>query len=204
MAEEIANSISHGIGLLGALAATAVLIVVAARNGSAIGIVAVGVFGAAMVLMYLMSTLYHTLPVNRAKWVFRVLDHSAIYVLIAGTYTPFCLVVLGGGWGWSIFGVIWGLAIVGVVFEAVGSRRHPVLSTTIYIVMGWLVIIAIKPLWHQLSLGGVIWLAAGGISYTSGVAFFAATGLRYNHFVWHCFVLVGTTCHFIAVLEYAI
>jgi hemolysin III len=201
--EEIANSVSHGIGLLGAVAATPVLIVVASRHGGATGIVAASVFAATMIFMYLMSTLYHALPESRAKRVFNVLDHCAIYVLIAGTYTPFTLIVLGGGWGWSMFGVIWGLAIVGVVFKAVGRMRHPVLSTTIYVVMGWLVIIAIKPLWHQLPLSGVIWLCAGGIAYTLGVTFFSARGMRYNHLVWHLFVLAGTTCHFIAVLKYA-
>ena len=203
MGEEIANSISHGVGLAGTLAVTPILIVVASRHGGATGIVAASVFGATMILMYLMSTLYHSLPESRAKWVFNVLDHCAIYVLIAGTYTPFTLVVLGGGWGWSMFGVIWGLAVLGIVFKAVGRMRHPGLSTTIYVVMGWLVVIAIKPLWHQLPLWGVIWLGAGGVAYTSGVAFFAATGMRYNHLVWHLFVLIGTTCHVIAVLKYA-
>lgn len=202
--EEIANSVSHGIGLLGALTVTPILIVVASRNGGATGVVAASVFGATMILMYLMSTLYHALPKSRAKWVFHTLDHCAIYVLIAGTYTPFTLVVIGGGLGWSMFGTIWGLAIVGIVFKAVGRMRHPVLSTAIYIVMGWLLIVAIKPLWHELPLWGVIWLAAGGIAYTLGVAFFAATELRYSHLVWHLFVLAGTTCHFIAVLKYAI
>jgi hemolysin III len=201
--EEIANSVSHGIGLLGALAVTPILIVVASRHGGATGIVAASVFSATMIFMYLMSTLYHALPESRAKRVFNVLDHCAIYVLIAGTYTPFTLVVLGGGWGWAMFGVVWGLAIVGVVFKAVGRMRHPALSTTIYIVMGWLVVIAIKPLWHQLPLSGVILLGAGGIAYTLGVTFFAARGMRYNHLVWHLFVLTGTTCHFIAVLKYA-
>jgi hemolysin III len=203
MGEEIANSVSHGVGLLGALAVTPILIVVASKHGGATGIVAASVFGATIILMYLMSTLYHALPDGRAKWVFNVLDHCAIYVLIAGTYTPFTLVVLGGSWGWSMFGVVWSLAILGIVFKAIGKMRHPILSTTIYVVMGWLVVIAIKPLWHELPLWGVIWLAAGGIAYTLGVAFFAATGLRYNHLVWHLFVLAGTTCHFIAVLKYA-
>lgn len=201
--EEIANSVSHGVGLLCALAGTPILIVIASQHGGARGVVAASVFGATMILMYLMSTLYHALPEGRAKWVFNVLDHCAIYVLIAGTYTPFALVVLGGGWGWSMFGVVWGLAILGVVFKAVGRMRHPVLSTTIYVVMGWLIVIAIKPLWTQLPLWGVFWLGAGGIAYTLGVAFFAATGVRYNHLVWHVFVLAGTTCHFVAVLKYA-
>lgn len=202
--EEIANSVSHGIGLLGALTVTPILIVVASQRGGATGVVAASVFGATMILMYLMSTLYHALPESRAKWVFSTLDHCSIYVLIAGSYTPFTLVVLGGGWGWSMSGAIWGLAIVGIVFKALGRMRHPALSTTIYVVMGWLLIIAIKPLWHQLPLGGVIWLAAGGIAYTLGVVFYATTGFRYSHLVWHLFVLAGTTCHCIAVLKYAI
>jgi len=202
--EEIANSVSHGAGLLGAMVATPILIVVASQRGGATGIVAASVFGATMILMYLMSTLYHALPQSRAKWVFNILDHCAIYVLIAGTYTPFTLVVLGGGWGWSMFGVIWGFAVVGIVFKALGRMRHPILSTIIYVVMGWLIMIAARPLWHQLPLGGVIWLAAGGIAYSLAVAFFTATGLRYNHLVWHLFVIAGTSCHFIAVLKYAI
>jgi hemolysin III len=202
--EEIANSVSHGIGLLGALTATPILLFVAIRNGSSSGIVGASVFGMSMILMYLMSTLYHALPANRGKRAFHVLDHCAIYVLIAGTYTPFTLVVLGGGWGWSLFGIIWGLALAGVIFKTAGRKPRPILSTTIYIVMGWLVVIAIKPLWHQLSLGGMAWLAAGGLAYTLGVAFYAATGMRYSHFVWHLFVLTGTTCHFIAVLNYAV
>ena len=201
--EEIANSVSHGVGLVGALVVTPILIVVASRSAGAIGVVAASVFGATIILMYLMSTLYHAFPESRAKRVFNVLDHSAIYVLIAGTYTPFTLVVLGGGWGWSLFGVVWGLAAVGVVFKSIGRLRHPVLSTTIYIVMGWLIIIAIKPLSAQVPLWGMVWLGAGGMAYTLGVAFFAARGLRYSHLVWHLFVLAGTTCHFIAVLKYA-
>lgn len=201
--EEIANSVSHGVGLVGALVVTPILIVVASRSAGAIGVVAASVFGATIILMYLMSTLYHAFPESRAKRVFNVLDHSAIYVLIAGTYTPFTLVVLGGGWGWSLFGVVWGLAAAGVVFKSIGRLGHPVVSTTIYIVMGWLIIIAIKPLSAQVPLWGMVWLGAGGMAYTLGVAFFAARGLRYSHLVWHLFVLAGTTCHFIAVLKYA-
>jgi hemolysin III len=201
--EEIANSVTHGVGLVGALAVTPILIGVASRSSGATGVVAASVFGVTMILMYLMSTLYHALPESRAKRVFKILDHSAIYVLIAGTYTPFTLVVLGGGWGWSLFGVIWGLAAVGVVFKAIGRLRHPVLSTSVYVVMGWLIVVAIKPLWTQVPPWGVVWLGAGGIAYTLGVVFFAATGLRYSHLVWHLFVLAGTTCHFVAVLKYA-
>ncbi len=201
--EELANSISHGIGLLGAIAATPILIVVAARNAGPKAIVAVSIFGSTMIFLYLMSTLYHALPQSRAKRIFNVLDHSAIFILIAGTYTPFTLLVLGNGWGWSLFGVIWGLAVLGVVLKILGLLDNPVLSTLLYVAMGWLVVIAIKPLWAHLSPAGLIWLAAGGLAYTLGVGFFAATRLKYAHFVWHLFVLAGTTCHFIAVLLYA-
>ena len=203
MGEEIANSVSHGIGLLGALVVTPILIMVARQHGDPRVIVAASVFGATMILMYLVSTLYHALPESRAKEIFNLLDHCAIYVLIAGTYTPFTLVVLGDGWGWLMFGIIWILAITGIVFKAVGRRRHPILSPIIYVGMGWLVIIVIKPLCYLLPPWGVLWLAAGGIAYTLGLVFYAATGLRYNHLVWHLFVLTGTTCHFIAVLKYA-
>ena len=203
LGEEIANSISHGVGLVGALTVTPILIVVASKSVGAIGVVTVSIFGATIIFMYLMSTLYHALPEGRAKRVFNILDHSAIYVLIAGTYTPFTLVVLRGSWGWALFGTIWGLAILGIIFKAFGRLRHPVISTTLYILMGWLVIIAIKPLWHQLPAWGVVWLGSGGIAYTLGVAFYAATGLRYSHLIWHLFVLAGTTFHFIAILIYA-
>jgi len=204
LGEEIANSISHGVGLAGAIAVTPIMIVVASRSTGAKGIVAASIFGATMIIMYLMSTLYHALPESRAKRVFNVLDHSAIYVLIAGTYTPFTLVVLGGGWGWSLFGVIWGLAVAGILFKSIGGLRYPMLSNIVYLAMGWLIIIAIKPLSDHVPIWGIVWLGAGGIAYTLGVAFFAASGLRYSHLIWHLFVLAGTTFHFIAVLMYAI
>lgn len=204
LGEEIANSISHGVGLAGAIAVTPIMIIVASRSTGAKGIVAASIFGATMIIMYLMSTLYHALPESRAKRVFNVLDHSAIYVLIAGTYTPFTLVVLGGGWGWSLFGVIWGLALAGILFKSIGGLKYPMLSNIVYLAMGWLIIIAIKPLSDHVPLLGIVWLGAGGIAYTLGVAFFAATGLRYSHLIWHLFVLAGTTFHFIAVLMYAI
>jgi len=203
LGEEIANSISHGVGLVGAIAVTPIMIVVATRSAGAIGVVAASIFGATMILMYLMSTLYHAMPQGRAKRVFKILDHSAIYLLIAGSYTPFTLVVLRGGWGWSLFGVIWGLAILGIFFKAFARLRHPTVSTVIYVAMGWLIVIAIKPLWDHVSPWGVVWLGAGGMAYTLGVTFYAAQGLRYGHLVWHLFVLAGTCCHFIAVLKYA-
>jgi hemolysin III len=204
LGEEIANSISHGLGLAGAIAVTPIMIIVASRSTGVKGIVAASIFGATMIFMYLMSTLYHAFPESKAKRVFNILDHSAIYVLIAGTYTPFTLVVLGGGWGWSLFGVIWGLAIAGIVFKSIWGLRYPVFSNIVYLVMGWMIVIAIKPLSDHVPIWGIVWLGAGGIAYTLGVAFFAATGLRYSHLIWHLFVLAGTTFHFIAVLKYAI
>lgn len=203
LGEEIANSISHGIGLAAAIALTPILIIVANANGGATEIVASSIFGSTLILMYLMSTLYHALPQSRAKRIFKILDHCAIYILIAGTYTPFTLVVLGGAWGWSIFGVIWGLALLGVIFKTTGGLRYPGLSIAIYILMGWMVLIAIKPLWEQIPLWGFIWLCIGGAAYTLGVIFYVAHCLRYNHLIWHLFVLSGTSCHCIAVFNYA-
>jgi len=202
--EEIANSVSHGVGMMAALAAAPILIVSAAQRGGAAQIVGASIFAAAMVLLYLTSTLYHALPRNRVKRLFQILDHGAIYLLIAGTYTPFTLGVLRGAWGWTLFGLVWGLALAGVVLKAVAGIRHPRLSTSLYVAMGWLALIAIEPLWLHLPAWGLFWLLAGGIAYTLGVVFFALDGrVRYSHFVWHLFVLAGTACHFVAVLGYA-
>ena len=201
--EEIANSVSHGLGLLAALAAAPVLIVAAVHRGGAMGIIGATVFASTVVLLYLASALYHALPPTRAKRVFQVLDHGAIFLLIAGTYTPFTLGVLRGAWGWSLLGFVWSLALVGVIFKAVAGVRHPKFSLGLYLAMGWVVLIAVKPLWLVMPAAGLFWLAAGGIAYTAGVAFFAADHVRYSHFVWHLFVLAGTACHFIAVLRYA-
>lgn len=201
--EEIANSVSHGLGLLAAGGVIPALIVNASRRGGATGIVGVSIFATAIVLLYLISTLYHALPHGRAKQVFRVLDYSAIFLLIAGTYMPFTFGVLRGAWGWTLFGLVWGVAAAGVLLKTVGGIRYPVLSTCLYLGMGWLILIAIRPLWLRLPPEGLVWLAAGGIAYTAGVGFFAATRIRYSHFVWHLFVMTGTACHVIAVLRYA-
>lgn len=203
LGEEIANSVSHGVGLLAAVVAAPILIVAAVWRGSAAGIVSASVFAATVVVLYTTSTLYHALPESRAKRVLRVLDHGAIFLLIAGTYTPFTLGVLRGAWGWTLFGLVWGLAVAGLVLKAAGGVRHPVLSTSLYLAMGWLVLIAVKPLWDRVPMWGLFWLLAGGLAYTVGVAFFAAERIRYSHFVWHLFVIVGTVCHFIAVLRFA-
>ena len=194
---------SHGVGFLAALAATPFLVLAAARRGGPVGTVGASVFAGTMLVLYLASTLYHALPSNRAKRVFQVIDHSAIFLLIAGTYTPFTLGVLRGFWGWTLFGVVWGLAVLGVTLKSVSGIRYPRCSTTLYIGMGWLALIAIRPLWRHLPAAGWLWLIAGGFAYTAGIAFYAAERVRYGHFVWHVFVLMGTVCHFSAVLWYA-
>lgn len=202
LGEEIANSASHAIGFLAALAALPVLVLGALQHGAA-AVVGAGVFAATAAFLYLTSTLYHALAPNRAKRVFQILDHGAIYLLIAGTYTPFTLGVLRGPWGWTLFGLIWGLAVVGIVLKAIGGIRYPRLSTGWYLAMGWLVLVAAKPLWLVMPRWGLFWLVAGGVAYTVGVGFYSARRLRYGHFVWHLFVLAGTACHFVAVLQYA-
>jgi len=203
LGEEIANSVSHGIGLLAALIAFPILVGSAFNRGDLAGTVGASVFATTMVLLYLASTLFHALPPNRAKRVFQILDHSAIYLLIAGTYTPFTLGVLRGVWGWTLFGLVWGLAVVGAVFKSLGGVRYTTFSTWVYLAMGWLVLIAIEPVWTLVPKWGLFWLVAGGIAYTAGTVFFMAERIPYFHFVWHLFVILGTVCHFIAVLCYA-
>lgn len=203
-AEEIANSISHGIGLVAALVGIPFLITHAARQGDAGFLVGTSVFAATVLLLYLASTLYHALPKSKVKGVFRVIEHSAIFLLIAGTYTPFTLGVLRGAWGWTLFGVIWGLAAAGVALKAFHGASHPILSTSLYLLMGWVVVIAVDPLLARVPTAGLVWLIAGGLSYTGGVVFFATDSrLQYGHLIWHLFVMAGTTCHYFAVLWYA-
>jgi len=203
-AEELANSLSHGLGFVLAVAGAPILIVAAVRRGTLTDLVAVSVFSAAMALLYLASTVYHALPAGRAKDTWHVLDHAAIYLLIAGTYTPFSLGVLQGGWGWTLFGLVWGLAALGVVFKVFAGIRWHGLSTTVYLGMGWLALIAAKPLWDSLPAAGLAWLLAGGIAYSGGVWFYARNGLRFGHTIWHLFVVAGTGCHFVAIWKYAI
>ena len=201
--EEIANGVSHGIALIACIGATPFLLSSASRLGDAWNILGTGIFAGSMILMYLSSSLYHLLPESRAKRVFRVLDHGAIFLLIAGTYTPFTLGTLRGAWGWTLLGLVWGMAIPGLILKVVGAMRHPLLSTGLYLAMGWLILIAIRPLWSRMPLPGILWLLAGGMAYTGGIAFYAAEQVRYSHFVWHLFVIAGTACHFFAVLWYA-
>ena len=197
------NSISHLVGAALALAGAVVLVVVASRRGDAYRIVSFSVYGATLFLLYLMSTLYHGLSPGRAKRVFRVLDHQAIYLLIAGSYTPFTLVSLNGVVGWWMFGAIWGLAVLGLVLDALPQRGARVLPLVIYLVMGWLIVLAIKPLLAVLPGAGFTWLLTGGLFYTSGVLFYALDH-RYPwmHGVWHLFVLAGSISHYVAILVY--
>ncbi|GAA0567311.1 hemolysin III family protein [Halomonas salifodinae] len=202
--EEIANSLSHGAGIVAALVGVPILLMHAARHGDTAFLVGTSLFSAAIFLLYSSSTIYHALPAGKAKRVFRVLDHCLIYLLIAGTYTPFTLGVLRGAWGWTLFGVIWGLASVGVALKASGKASNPIFSTALYLLMGWIVVIALEPLVARVPTPGLLWLLAGGLSYTAGVLFFAiGSTLRYGHLIWHCFVLAGTACHYFAVLWYA-
>lgn len=203
LGEEIANSVSHGVALLAAIA-SAPFLMASARNLNTASFIGAIVFASTMVLLYLTSTLYHALPAGRAKRVFLKLDHGAIYLFIAGSYTPFSLGALGGPWGWSLFGLVWSLAAIGITLKAFDRLSHPWLSTGLYLAMGWLVVIAAVPLLERVPLPGVMWLVAGGVAYTVGVIFFVLDSrIRYSHAVWHGFVAVGTGCHFFAVLGYA-
>jgi len=202
--EETANAISHGIGLIGALIGTPFLITQAVRQGETAFVVGTSIFCATMIILYLGSTLYHALPAGKAKRIFRRIEHSAIYLLIAGTYTPFTFGVLKGSWGWTLFGIVWGLAVFGIALKIFQKKHHLILSTVLYLLMGWVIVIAIEPLLANLPTAGLIWLVAGGLSYTVGVVFFATDSkLQYGHFIWHLFVLAGTTCHYFAILWYA-
>lgn len=203
LGEEIANSVSHGVALVAALVSVPFL-VMSARHQNAASYVGTLVFATTMVLLYLASTLYHALPTGRAKRVFCKLDHGAIYLFIAGTYTPFALGALSGAWGWSLFGVVWLLAAVGITLKALDRLTRPWLSTGLYLAMGWLVLVAAVPLLERVPLPGVMWLLAGGVAYTVGVIFFVFDArIRYAHAVWHGFVAMGTACHFVAVHNYA-
>ena len=196
------NSITHLVGTVLALAGLVVLVVVAARQGDAWKIVSFSLYGATLFTLYGASTLYHSLR-GRAKAVFRRLDHLAIYLLIAGTYTPFMLVTLRGGWGWSLFGVVWGLALVGMALEFLPRRGTRILSMVIYFLMGWLVLIALGPLWRALPFMGLVWLVAGGLFYTVGAVFYGLdVKLRHAHGIWHLFVLAGSASHYFAILYY--
>ncbi len=204
LGEAIANSVTHGIGAALSIAGLITLTVLAALHGTARLIVSVAVYGATLTLLYLASTLYHAIPAPGARRIFRVLDHSSIYLLIAGTYTPVALVVLHGALGWALFGLIWAIAAAGILFKLCATGRFPALSSAFYVAMGWLAVFFWKPLLHAMPLTALAWIFAGGVFYTAGVAFYAKDRIPYFHMIWHLFVLAGSACHFIAVLRYVV
>jgi hemolysin III len=201
---ELLNSLTHGFGAALAIAALVVMVVFAALEGTARHVVSVTLFGSTLVLLYMISMLYHAFRGPRVKKVFRILDHSAIYLLIAGTYTPFCLVTLRGAWGWTLFGIIWGMAALGVTLKAVFGTRWEIISTLLYLLMGWLIVIAIVPLWRAMPAGGLVWLFLGGVFYSGGVAFYAWDRPPFCHAIWHLFVLAGSASHVTAVMGWII
>jgi hemolysin III len=201
---ELANTLTHAVGLGLSVVGLAVLVVLAVKHGTARHVVACSIYGATLVTLYLASTLYHTVQAPRPKRVLRIVDHSAIYLLIAGTYTPFTLAVLRGAWGWSLFGVIWGLALVGIAGKTWFIGRLRGFSLIVYLGMGWLALIALKPLLAALTPGGMAWLIAGGLAYTLGVAFYLAERLPHHHAIWHVFVMCGSACHFFSIMYFVL
>jgi len=201
--EELLNALTHGSGLGASLVGLPALVLVATARGDDRQILACTVFALTLVLLYTASTLYHAVPESRAKQVLRVVDHSSIYLLIAGSYTPFTLGVLRGAWGWTLFGVVWALAALGILYKTMLGFRFPRLSIVFYLGMGWLAVVALGPLARALPVSGLAWLLAGGLCYTAGVPFYIRDRLRFRHAVWHLFVLAGSACHYVAVLLYA-
>lgn len=202
--EELANALSHGLGVVLAVASLPILVQHAAVRGGAANVVGASLFAGTGIVLYLVSTLYHALPAGAAKVWFNRLDHASIYLFIAGSYMPFLLGVLSGAWGWSLFGVVWGAAALGIGAKLLDRLKHPLWSTGLYVAMGWVALVAAAPLVQRMSPAGIMWLVAGGLSYTLGaVVFLLDSKLRYAHFVWHLFVLGGSTCHFFAALWHA-
>ena len=202
--EEIMNAVTHGIGTLLAVAGLVLLTVFASLYGDIWHVISFSIYGTTLVLLYLASTLYHSFTNERLKVIFKILDHSAIYLLIAGTYTPFTLVPLHGVLGWTVFGLVWGLAILGIVLKVFFAGQFKMASTLCYILMGWFILIAIKPLIATVAINGIIWLIVGGLLYTLGSVFYLWNKLPYNHAIWHLFVLAGSISHFIAVFLYVL
>lgn len=200
--EEIANSIIHGVGAALSVAGLVAMVVFAASSGTSLHVLVCSIYGVSLVLLYVCSTLYHALTNGRAKRVFRILDHASIYLLIAGTYTPFTM-ALSGAWGGALLGIVWTLAGLGIVFKCLFIGKLEVLSTAVYVLMGWIAVVAIRPLLQVLSWPGFLWLLAGGLFYTSGVVFFVWRR-KYSHAIWHLFVLAGSVCHFLAVYRHVL
>jgi hemolysin III len=200
LGEEIANSITHGLGIVLAITGLVVLVCFASLFGNAWHIVSCSIYGATLILLYAASTVYHSIPLPRAKRVLQVIDHSAIFLLIAGTYTPFTLVNLRGPWGWWLFGIVWALAISGVIIQATPLRRWHAISVVLYLGMGWMIVAAAQPLLRHVPVTGLALLLGGGVAYTGGVVFYLWRGLPYHHAIWHLFVLAGSVLHFFAIL----
>jgi hemolysin III len=203
LGEEVANSVSAGLCLLAIIAGIPFLLRSVIQRGDQMSLAGTITFVASMIALYFASTVYHALPQGRTKELFRLFDHSAIFLLIAGTYTPFALGALRGGWGWTLFGLVWGLAIIGIGFTLFGELQNRWFSTWLYLGMGWIALFAIRLFWLHIPLEGLLWIAAGGLAYTAGVVFYIAKRFRYAHFIWHLFVAAGTACHFWAILWYA-
>ncbi|HKY05867.1 MAG TPA: hemolysin III family protein [Blastocatellia bacterium] len=198
--EEVANTITHGLGLALSVVGSLILLILSTLRGDTWQVVSCTIFGVTMVALYAASTLYHSFRNPRHKHILKILDHSAIYLLIAGTYTPFTLISLRGWVGWTLFAVIWTLSIVGIILKCVFIHEFKILSTLVYVVMGWIGIVAIKPLLASVPVAGIVWLIAGGVAYTVGVVFFACKRVPYNHAIWHVFVMAGSICHYFAVM----
>jgi hemolysin III len=202
--EEVANCVTHGVGLALSVAGFVALVALAYADGDAWHVASCGVYGASLVALYLASTLYHAARAPRTKQRFQALDHCGIYLLIAGTYTPFTLVTLRGAWGWTLFGLVWGLALAGILFRVLFGTRYRPVAVASYVMLGWLCVVAVKPILQLVPLGALAWIAAGGLTYTTGVFFFAAKRIPHNHAIWHLFVLGGSICHYMAVLLYVL
>ena len=204
LGEEIAHAVTHGIGILLSVAGLALLVTFASLYGDVWHITSCSIYGATLILLYTASTLYHGIPMPRAKQLLRRFDHAAIFLLIAGTYTPFTLVNLRGGWGWTLFGLVWGIAALGVLLEFFRDKRLKWLSLSLYLGLGWLVMIAIKPLIDSVETGGLVLLLAGGLCYSLGVIFYVWKRMAYHHAVWHLFVMAGSVLHFFSVFFYVV
>lgn len=200
--EEIFSSITHGVGAVLSLAALVILVYFAGTKGDVWRVVSFSVYGFTLFFLYLSSTLYHSILIEKVKKVLRIFDHVSIYLLIAGSYTPITLVAMRGAWGWTIFGVIWGLALLGIVLNIISIEKTKIVSTILYVLMGWLIIIAVKPMLQMVPAGLFAWLLAGGLLYTLGVIFYVCRKIPFNHGIWHLFVLGGSVMHYLGFLFY--
>lgn len=204
IAEEVAHAVTHGIGAIASIVGLVVMVIWAAAYGDAWHIVSASIYGASLIILYLASTLYHAFPWPRVKSFFQQMDHAAIYLLIAGTYTPFALINLRGPWGWALLGVVWSIAIIGVILELAIENRKKWLSLSLYLGLGWMAIVAIKPMLSSVESGGLILLLAGGLAYSLGVIFYVWKSLKFHHAIWHVFVLAGSVLHFFSIFYYVL